>query len=281
LQPLRSIFLLATIQAACLIVPNCVSAQRPGPPPETPRGTQSEAATGIADLVVTIRDENKSELTQSAKLTLRSRSGESRGVTMSEKGRATFRGIALGDYEVQVEAPGYTTMKVSVSLTRAGESHELDITVLPGSGTGNRNPPRPLSLKEQKELTAGLRALQAQKLDEARKHFLIAAKTAPNHPDVDYLLGVLSSMTGDLEAAKQYLENAATRYQHVLSLTALGEIYLNEGNLTLAQQRLEVALKSAPKFLARRAIARGAGTQAGCLSAGNPARGTRLADWKN
>ena len=246
MKPLRSIFLLATIQAACLIAPNCAAAQRPGPPPQTPRGTQSEAATGIADLVVTIRDESKSELTQSSKLTLRSRSGESRGVTMSEKGRATFRGIALGDYEVQVEAPGYTTTKVSVSLTRAGESHELDITVLPGSGTGNRNTPRPLSLKEQKELTAGLRALQAQKLDEARKHFLIGAKTAPNHPDVDYLLGVLSTMTGDMEAAKQYLENAATRYQHVLSLTALGEIYLNEGNLTLAQQRLEVALKSAP-----------------------------------
>jgi len=52
-----------------------------------------------------------------------------------------------------------------------------------------------------------LRALQAQKLEEARKHFLIAAKTAPNHPDVDYLLGVLATMTGDMEAAKQYLEN--------------------------------------------------------------------------
>ena len=239
-------FFLAAIQAAGLIAPNCVTAQRPGPPLQTSRGTQSDSATGIADLLVTVHDDKKSELTQPAKVTLRTRSGESRGVTMSEKGRATFRGIALGDYEVQVEAPGYTTTKVSVSLTRPGESHALDITVLPGSGAGDANIPRPLSLREQKELTAGLRALQAQKLDEARKHFLSAAKTAPNHPDVDYLLGVLSSMTGDMDAAKQYLENAATRYQHVFSLTALGEIYLTQGNLTLAQQRLEAALKSAP-----------------------------------
>jgi tetratricopeptide (TPR) repeat protein len=246
LKPLNSILLLAAVQAAWLFGPSCAAAQRPGPPPLTPRGTQSDVVTGIADLVVTIRDDKNSELTQPAKVTLRSRSGESRGVTLSEKGRATFRGIALGDYEVQVAAAGYTTTKVSVSLTRPGESHALDITVFPGSGTGDANTPRPLSLKEQKELTAGLRALQAQKLDEARKHFLIAAKTAPNHPDVDYLLGVLSTMTGDMDAAKQYLENAATRYQHVLSLTALGEIYLNEGNLSMAQQRLEAALKSAP-----------------------------------
>jgi tetratricopeptide (TPR) repeat protein len=163
---------------------------------------------------------------------------------MSDKGRARFRSIPLGEYEVQVEAQGYATTRANVSVARPGESHNLDIKVLPGLGTTDA--PRPLSLKEQKELTAGLRALQAQKLEEARKHFLIAAKTAPNHPDVDYLLGVLATMTGDMEAAKQYLENAATRYQHVLSLTALGEIYLTEGNLTLAQQRLEVALKSAP-----------------------------------
>ncbi len=165
---------------------------------------------------------------------------------MSEKGNARFRSIPLGDYEVQVEVPGNATTRASVSLARAGESRHLDITILPGSATGDTNTPRPLSLREQKELTAGLRALQAQKLEEARRHFLIAAKTAPNHPDVDYLLGVLATMTGDLEAAKQYLENAVTRYQHVLSLTALGEIYLTEGNLALAQQRLEAALKSAP-----------------------------------
>ena len=246
MKPYRSIVLFAALQGTCLIAPNSATAQRPGPAPQTPRVAQSEVATGIADLVVTIRDDTNSELKQPAKVTLRSRSGDPRGVTMSEKGRATFRGIVLGDYEVQVEAPGSTIAKVSVSLTRPGESHAIEITVLRSSGTGDADTPRPLSLNEQKELTAGLRALQAQKLAESRKHFLIAAKTAPNHPDVDYLLGVLSSMTGDMDAAKQYLENGATRYQHILSLTALGEIYLHEGNLTLAQQRLEAALKTAP-----------------------------------
>jgi len=246
LKPFRSIFLLTAVQAACLAMPSGVAAQRPGPPAQPPHGTQPDAATGTVDLAVTIHDEKSNELSQSAKVTLRSPSGDSRGVAMSEKGRASFRAIALGEYEVQVEAPGYATARANVSLARPGETRTLDITILPGSGVASANVPSPLSLKEQKELTAGLRALQAQKLEEARKHFLIAAKTAPNHPDVDYLLGVLSTMTGDMEAAKQYLENAATRYQHVLSLTALGEIYLTEGNIALAQHRLDAALKSAP-----------------------------------
>lgn len=228
------------------MVPSGVAGQRTGPPAQTPRANQSDTSNGVADLVVTIRDNMNAELAQAAKVTLRTRTGESRGMAMSEKGRAAFRGIGLGDYEVEVDAPGFATTRANVSLARAGETRNLDVTVRPATSTAGANVPRPLSLKEQQELTAGLRALQAQKLEEARKHFLIAAKTAPNHPDVDYLLGVLSSMTGDMATAKQYLENGATRYQHILSLTALGEIYLNEGNLTLAQQRLEAALKTAP-----------------------------------
>jgi len=245
-KPLRTICLLAFIQAGYLVVPSRAAGQRPGPAPQTPRANQSDASSGVADLIVTIRDDKNIDLAQAAKVTLQARAGESRGIAMSEKGRAAFRGIGLGEYEVEVEAPGYATTRASVSLKKAGEAHNLDVTVHPGTGTAGANTPSPLSLKEQQELTAGLRALQAQKLEEARKHFLIAAKTAPNHPDVDYLLGVLSSMTGDIATAKQYLENGATRYQHILSLTALGEIYLNEGNLTLAQQRLEAALKTAP-----------------------------------
>jgi tetratricopeptide (TPR) repeat protein len=245
LKAFRSI-LLTAIQAACLIAPSCVAAQRPGMPPQTPRGTQSDVESGTADLVVNLRDEKDRELSQSANVTLRSRTGDPRGVARSEKGRANFRGIALGDYEVQVEASGYATGRANVSLTRPGETRDLDIALLAGSGAASSNTPPPLSLKEQKELTAGLRALQAQELEEARKHFLTAAKTAPNHPDVDYLLGVLATMTGDVATAKQYLENGATRYEHILSLTALGEIYLTEGNLALAQQRLETALKTAP-----------------------------------
>jgi len=79
---------------------------------------------------------------------------------MSEKGPCSISGASFGEYEVQVEVPGYATTRAKRLLARPGESHNLDLTVLPGSGSRDVNTPRPLSLKEQKELTAGLRALQ-------------------------------------------------------------------------------------------------------------------------
>ena len=78
------------------------------------------------------------------------------------------------------------------------------------------------------------------------KHFRSAAKSNPNHPDVDYLLGVTAALKGDTVTAEQYFENAANRYQHVRSLVALGEMNLVEGKLTVAGSYLEKALKSDP-----------------------------------
>jgi tetratricopeptide (TPR) repeat protein len=200
---------------------------------------------------VTLRDEKSGALRQPAKVTLRSNNGEVRDATISEKGRAIFRGIPLGTYEVQVEAAGYSTIHTIAALLHQGDTQNLEIALQPATDAANssgyRLPP-PLSQKEQKELTAGLRALQAENLKEAKKHLRSAAKTSPNHPDVDYLLGVLAAMRGEMETAKQYFENAATRYQHVLSLTTLGEIYLVEGNLTEAKAHLEAALGVDPNF---------------------------------
>lgn len=214
----------------------------------SPRGTVSDTPSGVADLLVQLQDEKRAPFLPAAKVTLRNSRGDLRGTIIAEKGRAIFRGIPLDSYDVSVDVSGTPTVHASVSLQLAGEAHTLDITVAPGASSGSSGspPPPPFTLREQKELTAGLRALQAQKLDEARKHFLSAAKTAPNHPDVDYLLGVLASMSGDVAAAKQYFEAAAKNYQHVRSLTALGEIYLMEGNLDPAKSSLEAALRADP-----------------------------------
>jgi tetratricopeptide (TPR) repeat protein len=234
-----------------LLSPSHVAAQRPGSPPQPSRGTPSDGATGTADLVVTLRDEKSGALRQPAKVTLRNHNAELHGATISEKGRAIFRGIPLDTYVIQVEAAGYSTTQTIATLLHQGDTQNLEIVLQPTTeatnSTGYRLPP-PLSQKEQKELTAGLRALQAQNLKEAKKHLRSASKTSPNHPDVDYLLGLLAAMRGEMETAKQYFENAATRYQHVLSLTTLGEIYLVEGNLTEAKTRLETALGVDPNF---------------------------------
>ncbi|HET6930028.1 MAG TPA: tetratricopeptide repeat protein [Candidatus Acidoferrum sp.] len=244
MKRLGFIFVFAVIQIA---VPSQSVAQRTGPAPQSTRGKSSNASAGTADLLITLRDEKNSELTQLAKVTLRNSKGVLPGGTLSVKGRVMFRALALDSYEVDIEVPGFPTTRATVSLQLAGETHAMDIAIVASGSALNGAPqPPPLTLREQKELTAGLRALQAQDISAARKHFRSAAKTNPNHPDVDYLLGVIASMKGDIAAAKQYLENAAARYQHVRSLTALGEIYLIEGNLGPAKAHLEDALKADP-----------------------------------
>ena len=241
------IFLAVAVPLACFLMPRPVAAQRPGMAPPSPHGTVSDTPSGIADLVVQLQDEKKSPFLQPAKVTLRNSRGDLKGATIADKGRAVFRGIPLDSYEVSVDVAGTPAVHANVSLQLAGEAHTLEISVAPGAASSSGPaPPPPFTLREQKELTAGLRALQAQKLDEARKHFLSAAKTAPNHPDVDYLLGVLASMSGDVATAKQYFEAAAKNYQHVRSLAALGEIYLMEGNLSPAKSSLEAALHADP-----------------------------------
>ncbi|HET7107002.1 MAG TPA: tetratricopeptide repeat protein [Candidatus Acidoferrum sp.] len=216
-----------------------------------PLAASAEALSGTADLIVTIRDEKQVPFTKPAKVTLRGHTAELRGSTVSEKGRAVFRGIPLDTYEVQVEAPGYSAVHSLAVVLHRGEMQTLEI-ILKSAGeainsTGYPQPPV-LSPKEQKDLTAGLRSLQAQNLRDAQKHLRSAAKTSPNHPDVNYLLGLLAAMRGEMETAKQYFENAAARYQHVLSLTTLGEIYLAEGNLAQAKARLEAAIGADPNF---------------------------------
>src|SRR5229473_7792131 len=119
LKPFGSILLLAAIQATCLLGSSRAAAQRPGSAPQTPHGSQPDTATATADLLITLRDDKNSELSQPAKVTLRSQNGDPRGVAMSEKGNARFRSIPLGDYEVQVEVPGNATTRASVSLARA------------------------------------------------------------------------------------------------------------------------------------------------------------------
>jgi len=242
------VFLAVAVPITCFTMPLPAAAQRPGMAPTSPHGNVSDTPSGVADLLIQLQDEKKAPFLQPAKVSLRNSKGDLKGTTIAVKGHAVFRGIPLDSYEVTVEVTGTPTIRASVSLQLAGEAHALDITVALGAASAPSGPPSPppFTLREQKELTVGLRALQAQKLDEARKHFLSAAKTAPNHPDVDYLLGVLASMSGDVATAKQYFEAAAKNYQHVRSLTALGEIYLVEGNLGPAKTSLEGALDADP-----------------------------------
>ncbi len=249
MKSLVSILVLAASHLVVPMVPSLAAAQKPGVTSHNSRMGAPDPSINSADLSIILRDEKNGELTIPAKLTLRSSKGVVPGTAITVIGRANYRGLVLDDYEVDVEVAGRPKVRTTVSLQTAGEVRYLDITVPLGdaSSAGNGPPiPPPLTLREQKQITAGIRSLQAQNISAARKHFRSAAKSAPNNPDVDYLLGITATIKGDMVTARQYFENAAFRYQHVRSLTALGELDLVAGNLAAAQSNLEKALQADP-----------------------------------
>jgi len=99
----------------------------------------------------------------------------------------------------------------------------------------------------QKDFNKALEAMQAEKLNEARKHLEKLARSAPGNPDVDYLWGVYYSGTNDWKQARSYWEKAVQIYpRHAFSLSALAQLSVRDGDLTSAIRYLTQATEAEP-----------------------------------
>lgn len=214
------------------------------------RGQTPPPPHRMTDMVVEVRDVGNVPLRQTATITLIAESGSVSGQVTTNTGRAQFTGVAPDEYTIRVAAAGFETTEVRVSTFEPGSANHVNVTMKVDSSAGPPavpvGPPI-LAPKAQHELTHGLQDLRSGKTKDARKHFQNAARLAPNHPDVNYLLGVIEAMTGDMPAAERYLLKAVFAYpNHVLSLTALAEIHLLGGNAEAAKHELETALTVEP-----------------------------------
>jgi len=74
-----------------------------------------------------------------------------------------------------------------------------------------------LTSKAQKELGKALEALRTSKPAEARNHLDAAYRSAPDHPEVNYYLGVYWSQMNDWMQAKSYWTKTIDVYsKHLL-----------------------------------------------------------------
>lgn len=102
-----------------------------------------------------------------------------------------------------------------------------------------------LAPKVQKEIGKALEALRANKLREARQHLDIAYRLAPASADVNYVLGVYSSQSSNLNAAKSYWTKALElNPEHLGALLSLSELLLREKNSAEALPLLKRATKA-------------------------------------
>lgn len=164
-------------------------------------------------------------------------------------GSATFPGVHVGPYMLEVSAPGYRTVNEETLLTSLGTNHAF-IDLRP-EGAADKDPPQngvPLLVgKARKELDLAMVALRADKPAEASKHIEYALKHASGNPDVQYAAALWALGKNDVPGATQHLEAAIRAYpDHFGSRMALGQILLQQRNFPGAVAQLESAVALDP-----------------------------------
>lgn len=158
------------------------------------------------------------------------------GQMTTTKGRVVFILNQLGNYTITADAVGYRSAQKDISVPVAVEAEDEIILQRDSSSEALGSAARPvLAPKAKESFDKALHALNENKLDEADKHVLEAAKLAPNHPDVLYLKGVILLRRGDPQRAQEVLEKTTQiDPQNARAFTALGMALLNENKADLA-----------------------------------------------
>ncbi len=208
---------------------------------------------GTGQILVRIREAG-SPFAGQATIALHSPSQLTNTTTSSyDAGQAKFTGLNSGQYLVEVSAPGYRTVQQEAVLAADGETEYLEVEMIPLRGAGESPTPGGaiLSPKPLKELEKGLKALQAEKLDQAEVHLRKAQRAAPGYPDVNYLLGVLWLRRHDGAQARTYLEKAVQLSpKHASALLALGEAEYLQRDYSKAIDSLQKSVSMNPAWRA-------------------------------
>jgi Tfp pilus assembly protein PilF len=164
----------------------------------------------------------------------------------------TSRGIAelvvttLGEFTVDVSAPGYEATQKDLSVHIPGRA-QVDVYLRrsPGGGSTSGVPGRPVLTPKAKEaLDKGLLALGVDKTADAEKYLNEAMRLAPGHPDVLYAQGVLALKQHNWAQAQTALEKATQiDPNHAQAYAALGMALCDEGKCDAAIVPLEKSLQ--------------------------------------
>ena len=161
-------------------------------------------------------------------------------------GSTRFDGVPLGTYVVEANVPGYFPAEEQIELIMRNDQQQVSFGLRLLSEASSRpvsTKPPLLAPKPQRELLKGLEELRANHREEAQKHLLNAARLAPSNPEVNYLLGVVALQSADPSSAIKYWQKAISFFpEHVLSLVALGETTLTQGDLSASKGYLDRAV---------------------------------------
>jgi hypothetical protein len=169
--------------------------------------------------------------------------------SFDQVGRTSFQGVPAGQYQLEVNSPGYSTVREQLQITRSGDVQNVVVAMIPeGSVTLSRAssgavvPPKAI-----KETEKGLHALQIGKLDETQTHLTRALAIAPDFADGNYLMGVLLLRQKESGKALTYLQKAVDAApNHAPAWLALGQAAYLQRDYARATSSLEQSLREQP-----------------------------------
>ena len=176
-------------------------------------------------------------------------SGSPLRIATPRAGQVIFTNLQPAHYSVEVTAPGYQTVTQPVDLQLAGLSEQVWITLTPQSAThtSSTSSVPVLAPGAVKELGKVLEDLQSGNNADAKKRLEKVSRTAPSHPDVNYLWGAYYAQIQDQAHAKEYWQKALQEDpRHVFALAALAQVASNDGDLPTAIGYLERAVDAQP-----------------------------------
>jgi len=209
-------------------------------------------SSGRGTLVVIVRQTNGTPLNGFATVRLNSVSGAINLMHQTrEGGQATFPNLPVGDYQVEVMAPGYAVAREDATLAIPGTAYAY-IQLRPDSASSTFTLPTAptgtvLAPKLQKEVDAAVEAMQANEYGRAEEILRRAAKSASGNPDVSYLLGILYLRQKKTVEAQTWLEKTLSLQPgHLRALSALARLFYQQTYYDRAVARYEEALDLEP-----------------------------------
>jgi len=196
-----------------------------------------ESSTNLAnnpvfDLDVFVRDQHGNPLDAAAAVHLSSARVNYNAVLPIEGASAAhFFNLAFGEYEVEVTCPGFRRVTERYASEFRRGSLPLYIYLIPESGPADPAAPSGgmvLTQQLRAEMQEGIRALNRERYESARKTFAKVSRKAPGNSDVVYFLGVT-------ELGLQHPDVARENFQRALSLDPNNELAL----VSLGQMQLQ------------------------------------------
>ena len=122
---------------------------------------------------------------------------------------ASFPNLKVGDYDLEVQSPGYKTASDHASIF-GGSTMTVYVYLHPesepvGAVASGKTVMTP---RLQAEIDKASDKMRRKQFDAANEHFQKAAKIAPANPDIQYLWGMCEYSQNHLDLARAKFDNA-------------------------------------------------------------------------